>query len=166
MSSQVQQIDFQGLLQSTVAEVAQYWVQQEMPEAMAQEYAGTLFQMGTIAVGQMQENAQIQIENAPDPIDVTPELAQVVVVEFVWGLQEAYQQAYKMGVPQAETLELIQSTVALYVFDQTKNIAVAAIGQKMAGQPMAQDQIRQYLAQTSSGAFSHFLTELEKQETK
>lgn len=161
-AASVQEIDFQTLLQTTIGEIMQYWVSQEVPEDVCQEQAGTLFQMGTIAVQQMQSSEQIQIENAPDPVDVTPELAEIVVVEFIWGLQEAYLQAYKEGIPPAETMEIIQQT-AMYVFEQTKNIAVAALGQKMAGQEMPHDQLRQYLSQTASGAFTHFLSELEKQ---
>jgi hypothetical protein len=146
--SALEQIDFQSLLQQDITQFMQFWAEQGMPPDQCQENAGQLYNMGGIAVQQLIQMPQIQIENAPQPVDVTPELAEQIVKLFVAGLQSTYLQA----------TEIIQNT-ALFVFEQSKNMAVAMVAQP----PDQAEQMFQWIAQSASEAFSHYLGEMEKE---
>lgn len=158
----LENVDFQTLLHQQVSQIIQGWQQQAVPQENAQELANQLFNMGMIAAQQMIQAPQVQIENAPGPVDITEQMAERITVIFVQGLSSAYFLWYQMGIPQEEGMEIIQNT-ALYVFEQSKQMTVAALSVPESSDNFNEPQMIQWLSQTSTEAFQFYLTELEKQ---
>ena len=158
----LQNIDFQALLHQHISQIVHGWQQQAVPQDKAEELAGQLFNMGMIAAQQMIQAPEIQVEKAPVPIEITPPMAEKITVIFIYGLSAAYLLWYQLGIPQQEGMEILQNT-ALYIFEQSKQMTSAAFAAPNNADGFKDEQMIQWLSQTSQEAFQYYLTELEKQ---
>jgi hypothetical protein len=159
----LESVDFQALIHQEITLLMTTWQQAGMVQDAIQDSASNLFNMGMIAVDQMQKEGGITPEGSSQAIPYTAEIAQRSIRFFLNGLNTAILNAHEKEIPQPEAWQLLQQ-VAFHVFEQSKQAIVATIGQEMTPDVQISDeQIHDWLGHTAIEALLYYLQEYEEQ---
>lgn len=159
----LESVDFQSLVHRQVTQLMEFWQAAGIPPEGVQEAASHLFNMGLIAGQQVQQEGGIQPEGAAQKIPYTAEMAERIIGIFLQGLSTAVVKMHEERLPGEEKWKLMQN-VAYHVFEQSKQVIIATLGQEHTpGVQISDEQIHHWIGQTAVEALFYYISEYEKQ---
>ncbi len=158
----IEAIDYQSIIHQQISLLMDSWRQAGLSESEIQEAASQFFNMGLIASQQVQQEGGVQPEGQTEKILYTEDSATRVITQFLEGLGTGLIKAHEQRLPSQERWQLMQE-VAFHVFEQSKQLIVATMGQDLTPDiQLPKDQLLGLLNHTATEALLYYLNEYEK----